>query len=183
MSKVAFGWLPNKEALSYHIFFLLLLGEFRYRAEEIKRRYGKNKLRLRKLKLDFEVAMHVSLSPLFILEGKFKSLHIPDTLIFVLGCMFHFSQAVYRKVQGAGLATAYLYEVSFTKFVRILCAISFLPLNEVAITVEELADYVFADIKSPDLLAKLDSFKIQVLEYFRTYWINGPFNPKAQLTS
>ena len=97
--------------------------------------------------------------------------------------MFHFSQAVYRKVQGAGLATAYLYEVSFTKFVRILCAISFLPLNEVAITVEELADYVFADIKSPDLLAKLDSFKIQVLEYFRTYWINGPFNPKAQLTS
>ena len=141
MSKVAFGWLPNKEALSYHIFFLLLLGEFRYRAEEIKRRYGKNKLRLQKLKLDFKVAMHVSLSPLFILEGKFKSLHIPDTLIFVLGCMFHFSQAaaVDRKVQGSGLATPYLYEVSFTKrrynkdptscctflaftkFVRILC--------------------------------------------------------------
>ena len=67
---VAFGWLPNKEALSYHIFFLLLLGEFKFRSEEIKQLYGKNKLRLRKLKLDFEVAMHTSLSPLFILEGN-----------------------------------------------------------------------------------------------------------------
>ena len=97
--------------------------------------------------------------------------------------MFHFSQAVYRKVQGAGLATAYLYEVSFTKFVRILCAISFLPLTEVASTVDELAEYVFTDIKSPDLLAKMEDFKHQVLDYFRKYWINGPFHPKAKFTS
>ena len=81
ISKVAFGWLPNKEALSYHIFFLFLLGKFRFQSEEIKQRYGRNKLRLQKLKLDFVVAMHNSLSPLFILEGKFKSVHIPDFLI------------------------------------------------------------------------------------------------------
>ena len=84
--------------------------------------------------------------------------------------MFHFSQAVYRKVQAAGLATAYLYEVSFTKFVRILCAISFLPLTEVASTVDELAEYVFTDIKSPDLQSKLEDFK---LVYFRKQTIGN----------
>ena len=35
---VAFGWFSNKEALGYLIFFLLLLEEFRFRAEEIKQR-------------------------------------------------------------------------------------------------------------------------------------------------
>ena len=98
-----------------------------------------------------EVAMHN-----LCLHCSFLSVNsnLCTYLIFLfdlcLGCMLHFSQAVDRKVQGAGLATAYLYEVSFTqrrynkdptscctflaftKFVRILCL--FLPLNEVAIS-------------------------------------------------
>ena len=68
---VAFGWLPSKETISYHLFFLLLLGEFNYRADEIKKLYGKSKLKLTKLKLDFEISMHNALRPLFKLEGKF----------------------------------------------------------------------------------------------------------------
>ena len=71
---VAYGWLPNKETMSYHLFFLLLLGEFNYRAEEIKSLYGKNKLKLKRLKLDFEISMHNALDPLFKLDGNYPFL-------------------------------------------------------------------------------------------------------------
>ena len=67
---VAYGWLPNKETISYHLFFLLLLGEFNYRADEIKNLYGKSKLKLKTLKLDFELAMHNACRPLFRVEGN-----------------------------------------------------------------------------------------------------------------
>ena len=95
------------------------------------------------------------------------------------GCMFHFGQAIQRRVQEAGLARAYLYNVSFTTFVRRLCAISFLPLTEVAIGVDELESYEFTNIKCPSLLKKIEKFKQDILAYFRRTWLNGSFHPKV----
>lgn len=52
---IAFGWLPNKTEISYHVFLLLLLSSFRNNSESITKMYGSSSLKLRKIKLDFEV--------------------------------------------------------------------------------------------------------------------------------
>ena len=48
------GWLSDKKVLSYHLFFLLLLREF-------KERFPNDKNTLLKLKLSFEESMHQAL--------------------------------------------------------------------------------------------------------------------------
>ena len=63
----AIGWLPDKKVLSYHLYFLLLLREF-------KERFPNDKVTLWKLKLDFEESMHQAL------QCAFK----------LCGCHFHF---------------------------------------------------------------------------------------------
>ena len=67
----AFGWLPNKCELSYHIFLLLLLGEFNHRKDQIAAEYGSSVLKLRKIKLDFELSIHQAFAPVFLLSGCF----------------------------------------------------------------------------------------------------------------
>ena len=42
-----------------------------------------------------------------------------------LGCWFHYSQCIYRKIQEFGLTTQYFDHQNFQKFVRVL--FSFLP--------------------------------------------------------
>ena len=53
------GFLPDKKRLSYHVFVLMILLEFR-------KRFGVEKLRLEKVKMDFELGM---------VHLKFESLH------------------------------------------------------------------------------------------------------------
>ena len=180
---VAYGWLPNKETLSYHLFFLLLLGEFNYRDDEIRKLYGKSKLKLKTLKLDFEVAMHNACKPLFKLEGIDWLVNFWSISLFFSspGCMFHQGQAIQRQVQEAGLARAYIYHPSFTNFVRRLCAISFLPLTEVELGTDELESYTFTNISSASLLNKIEKFKTDILAYFRRVWLHGSYPPKVFL--
>ena len=58
---VAFGWLPDKTALSYHVFLLLLMQKFKMEHENIVKLYNRGGLKLRKIKLNFESAIHVPL--------------------------------------------------------------------------------------------------------------------------
>ena len=78
---IAFGWLPDKSAISYYVFMWLLLKCFKDNENAIAAIYGRRGLRLRKLKCDFEPALHIG----------FESFHLS-------GCYFHFSQVISNQV-------------------------------------------------------------------------------------
>ena len=52
---VCFGWLPDKSLISYQLFVILVLEAFLKHQSEIHQIYGKSKLKLRKVKMDFEI--------------------------------------------------------------------------------------------------------------------------------
>ena len=109
---VAFGWLPDKKPISYFTFIVLVLLAFKEKENEILEMYGKSELKLRKIKCDYEVAIHKGLD-MFTLSG----------------CYFHFSQAIWRKVMMSGLYVAYMQDKQFNRFVRMVMALAFLPIN------------------------------------------------------
>ena len=57
----------------------------------------------------------------------------------VVGCFFHFSQCVYRKVQDCGLQTEYR-EPDFNLFVRMLVALAFVPVARVVDSFDALLE-------------------------------------------
>ena len=72
---IAMGWLPDKTAMSYYVFLWLVLSSFKERSEAIHDHYGSSKLKLRKVKCDFEVSIHLGFE-----------------MFNLSGCYFHFSQ-------------------------------------------------------------------------------------------
>lgn len=68
---IAFGWLPDKSEVSYHIFTVLVMEAFYSQREKTFELFGKSGLRLKKIKLDFEKAIHNALGSLFSLKGCF----------------------------------------------------------------------------------------------------------------
>ena len=72
---IAMAWLPDKTAVSYYVCLWLILQAFQAHSEEIKSLYGSSKLRLRKIKSDFEISIHLA----------FEMFHLS-------GCYFHYSQ-------------------------------------------------------------------------------------------
>ena len=47
------------------------------------------------------------------------------------GCFFHFSQAIFRKIQSLGLQNRYKDDENFAHKVRMLAALAFVPLSDV----------------------------------------------------
>ena len=74
---MAFGWLPDKSFVSYQIFLILLMEAFQSHSPQIKAIFGKSKLKMKKIKMDFEVNI----------------IRTFDVLFTIRGCLFHFSQA------------------------------------------------------------------------------------------
>ncbi|XP_028408207.1 uncharacterized protein LOC114530782 [Dendronephthya gigantea] len=56
----------------------------------------------------------------------------------VQGCVFHWTQAIWRKVQGLGLTTAYNEDDSTHKYIRRLMALPFLPHEHISQMFEQL---------------------------------------------
>ena len=74
---VAFGWLPDKSAVSYYdVFLLLVLNTFNDNASAIFEIYGQTKLKLWQIKCNFEVDIHLG----------FEMLRLST------GCFFHYTQ-------------------------------------------------------------------------------------------
>ena len=88
---VAFGWLPDKNLLSYQLFLILVLEAFFKHKAEIHNIYGKSKLKLKKIKMDFELGIIQAFQPLFTIKG----------------CLFHYSQAC--KLNTFDLSLVYLH--------------------------------------------------------------------------
>ncbi|XP_078326026.1 uncharacterized protein LOC144622863 [Crassostrea virginica] len=79
----------------------------------------------------------------------------------IQGCVFHWTQAVFRKVQEHGLQTAYNQKDNVFKFVRKLLALPFLPPEHIQETFERLDD------RAPEALAP-------VMDYVYRTWIRSP---------
>ncbi|XP_068208558.1 uncharacterized protein [Palaemon carinicauda] len=79
----------------------------------------------------------------------------------VLGCFFHLSQAVWRKIQDLGLNDLYCGSEEVRKYTKMLVALAFVPPNEIVNVFELLQDVV------PDELHDL-------VLYFEDTWIGRP---------
>ena len=87
------------------------------------------------------------------------------------GCHFHFTQAVWRKVQELGLSILYSSSEhsEVTKFVQLCMALPFIPIYEVEHQFN-ICVSVLNTVNSTDFHT-LASF----ITYFRSTWINGMF--------
>ena len=52
--------------------------------------------------------------------------------MFLLGCLFHFGQNVWRHVQNSGLSKKYQEDDNFRANVKKLIVLAFVPLNDVS---------------------------------------------------
>ena len=157
---VAFGWLPDKRPVSYHVFLLLLLIKFKAESDGIGKIYCRTALKLKKVKLDFETAIHRAFEVLFQLSG----------------CFFHFSQACWRRVQKGGLVIAYMQDRQFRGFVRSVVALAFLPLNQLEAAVDDLRAVEFDEDSA--FHENTTKFKEAFLNYLESTWLYGNFPPK-----
>ena len=141
-------------------FFWLVLGKFRSEKENIQKLYERGTLKVKKIKLDFEIAIHQAFEALFKLRG----------------CYFHFSQAGWRKVQKGGMVVSYMNEKCFRDFIRSAIALAFLPLNQIEAAIDDLRTVDFE--KDSLCYEKMCAFKTEYLDYIESTWIYGNFKPK-----
>ncbi len=80
------------------------------------------------------------------------------------GCLFHYAQAVWRKVQSLGLQRLYKEDDDFRAFVNCVIALAFVPPT-------------FVRVAWRGLKTDAPSFANQsaFFEYFETTWLNGMF--------
>ena len=57
------------------------------------------------------------------------------------GCLFHLSQSIYRKIQERGLAQRYANDVDFRTNLRMIAALSFVPIEDTLRAFEALANH------------------------------------------
>ena len=157
---IAFGWLPDKNAISYHIFLFLVMNHFRQSSALIGDYWGRTTLKVRKIKSDFEVAIHRAFELLFKIKG----------------CYFHFSQAGWRQVQKGGAVVAYMCFKDFRDFVRSVIALPFLPLNQIEAAIDDLNQVEF-DRESP-FYDEAIKFKNEFIKYMEDVWLYGNYTPK-----
>ena len=146
---VAWGWLPVKSLQSNKVFFYMML-------EELKRR--NIPLNIKELISDFE---------LNILKSADKML--PG--IVILGCFFHLSKAIWKKVQVNGFAAQFDEQPDFHKFVKSTLALAHLPLEDIEKGLEYLKAFEVSD-------ENCAQFKDEIfLPYVENTWINGLYPP------
>ena len=96
--------------------------------------------------------------------------HDFGTPIRVKGCHFHHCQAIYRRVQRAGLTEQYRRHLLVRSLVRGLFAIAYLPVNEV---VDGFDDFIRSE---PSVQAVIAYPQLNdVIQYYRRKWITGRY--------
>ena len=68
---MAFGWLPNKSELIYRLFLILVMEAFQAQIDKTFKLFGKKKLKMKKVKMDFELNIHNAFGGLFKIKGCF----------------------------------------------------------------------------------------------------------------
>lgn len=98
-------------------------------------------------------------------------LAVPDVLgdgVQVHGCVFHFHQALYRKLQSLGLAQAYNTDEATRRFCRKVMALPFLPSAHIAPVFRALQQEV------------VHQGLIEWMDYIHASWIVGAVWPPAK---
>jgi len=85
------------------------------------------KLNPASIMLDFEKAIHNACN-----------INFPETTL--VGCLFHLGQNLWRKVQEFHLATAYRSDEDLRMRVKMILALSFVPVQDVPEAFEDLVD-------------------------------------------
>lgn len=98
--------LPDKTELTYQKLFVMIQNIFRERNLPLSA--------LKSVVTDFEPAIANAFRRVF-------------PYISSLGCFFHYSQAIYRKVQTDGLSLAYKEDANFRRSVKLLIALGLVP--------------------------------------------------------
>ena len=102
------------------------------------------------------------------------AVYFPKTQI--KGCQFHFSQALWKRVNKANLRSEYSKKknAAFANFIRACVGISFVPLNQLdnALNVlrrmgRELKEQKFRD------------FSKNLVDYLNTFWLNGRYSRES----
>ncbi|CAF4780521.1 unnamed protein product [Rotaria sp. Silwood1] len=93
--------------------------------------------------------------------GTIKSVKEMLPNVLHKGCLFHFSQAVWRQVQNKGLATKYREDESFRLKIKKLIALAFLPVDDITTAFNLIVD-------------EFDEEADDLLEYFEKTWIGEP---------
>jgi len=136
------------------IFFIIMSGR---RAKDystifswLKENYAP--LNVKNIVMDFEHAVWKSVKEIF------PNVHIQ-------GCLFHWTQSLYRKIQDIGLQTFYHEKKDVFLFCRKLMALPFLP--------AELIEKTFDEMNHPDCAPQLK----ELLKYLDDQWIRNPHFP------
>lgn len=85
----------------------------------------------------------------------------PD--VRIRGCFFHFTQCLWRNMQGAGLQQIYTEDANFALHLRQLAALAFVPEENVVATFEELLDSEF--------YTQNENLLLPLINYFEDVWI------------
>jgi hypothetical protein len=83
---------------------------------------------------------------------------------YILGCLFHFGQCVWRHIQNLGLKKKYQEDKPFHLNVKKLLALAFVPVLDVVKAYELIAEEFSDDDDATD----------DFLEYFEKTWIGQP---------
>lgn len=79
------------------------------------------------------------------------------------GCLFHMSQCVWRHVQQFGLQKLYSEDISFMSAVKMLIALTFVPLDDVI--------YAYECLVSTNYFTSNEDLLLNLLDYFETTWV------------
>ena len=89
--------------------------------------------------------------------------------VSITGCCFHWTQAVWKRVQEYGLVPAYCQKKNTSKFIRELLCLPFLPHEQIYATFKDFCDLI--EPSHPEGLQKL-------MKYIEDNWMEGkPFSP------
>ncbi|CAF3605993.1 unnamed protein product [Rotaria sp. Silwood1] len=151
LSQTALCIVPLAQDASFPCVFVLLTGRSNPMYKDVFKQLEEEAKRLQmnflpdQITTDFEKAL---VKPL---QKQFPNArHI--------GCFYHYTQAIYRKIQNLGLSNIYKDDVNVRNMCRRLMALPLLPLNEVEFAFEELTE------QRPDVLMPL-------FEYFDNFWM------------
>lgn len=92
---------------------------------------------------------------------------MPSTKL--LGCAFHYNQAIYRNIQNKGLQEAYQNVEVVRQFLRQIMALAFIPSDQIRIVYNDVIVPQLSDVpaRPSSLRQNLRNF----LKYYESYWL------------
>ncbi len=91
----------------------------------------------------------------------------------MLGCAFHYNQAIYRNIQNKGLQEAYQHVEVVRQILRQIMALAFIPSDQIRIVYDDVIIPQLTNVpaRPTSLLHNLRNF----LKYYESYWLTKTY--------